>query len=748
MMRIFLVGLMLATAAWAQVRPIREVRQNDSQGVPVLLDSTVTVTGVMSEVGHFGGWGPAYMEDVTGGVAIYGSACGGLAIGDSVTVTGDVELFYGLVELTDLEVVNHGAVGAPTPKSFTLPDIAVIDTAAGYVETEGWLVRFEQVWIMHTPGEQFQGNHDYTVSDGDGYQAEMRIDADASELVGLDIPDDSIDLTGVIGQHIYDPPYFGGYQVMPRMAADLGVSIQFMPIARAIRDESGDGKPDLRGQSVLVSGVVTAPSGIFNNEYLDIYVQDSSAGVNVFDWDLITLEVGDSVMVSGEVDWYKGKTEISGATVTVLGTGTVPEPLVLTCAEINVEAHEGELVRLVGITTLAQQLAGNENYQVDDATGTAAMRIDAETEIPGLSCVRAPDTFSLTGIKSQYAYDTLNPFDGYQISPRFRSDFSRTAEDMPILTIAEVQRPGADGVTPVYLDSTVRIRGRVTGPSSSFTVGSSKSLYIEDETQGINVYGCSFNSAHEPLLDSLGIEWEVMGTIIEYNGLTEIANGSMSVTDSVAVPVEPRALPYNTPLTELMESDLVTVVGDVIEPPTRSGSGYNITIKNGSAGIMVRVGENSGIGVSWITRGRRIRVTGVVGQYDYEEPYNSGYQLLPRFNSDVADTSGAFPPTELLAIDTVTPNPFKPYEGEVATIQVNSPAEWRLTVTVLDMEGRTVRELLTEAVGGFHDLKWDGTDRLQRPKPAGIYLVNVKGVPPGGGLEMITKPVVIAMRLH
>ena len=70
--------------------------------------------------------------------------------------------------------------------------------------------------------------------------------------------------------------------------------------------------------------VVTAPSGIFNNEYLDIYVQDSSGGVNVFDWDLITLDVGDSVMVSGGVDWYKGKTEISSATVTVLGTGTVP----------------------------------------------------------------------------------------------------------------------------------------------------------------------------------------------------------------------------------------------------------------------------------------------------------------------------------------------------------------------------------------------------------------------------------------
>jgi len=155
------------------------------------------------------------------------------------------------------------------------------------------------------------------------------------------------------------------------------------------------------------------------------------------------------------------------------------------------------------------------------------------------------------------------------------------------------------------------------------------------------------------------------------------------------------------------------------------------------------VNEQTGIGVSWITRGRRIRVTGIVGQYDYEEPFNTGYQLLPRFSADVADTSGAFPPSARLVIDTIGPNPFSPANGEVATIRVNAPSDYRLGVTILDLEGRTVKELLTEGTGGAHELIWDGTDKLYRPLPAGIYLANLKGVPSGGGVEIVTRPVVI-----
>ncbi len=734
--------------AFAQVRPIRDVRQNDSQGNPLLNGQSVTVTGRVTEAGHFGGWGPAYVQDATGGVAIYGSQVGSISIGDSITVTGTVKPFYGLAELDPISnLVNHGAAGTPAGRVEALRFIDQIDTAAGYVENEGWLASFEKVFIIHTPGQQFAGNQNYTVADAGGYNAQLRIDADCGELVGMTIPDDSITLTGIVAQYKPSAPYLGGYQLMPRVAADVGAEVEVMSIADAIKDENGDRKPDRLGQSVTVTGTATVASGVFNPTYLDIYVQDATAGVNVFSFAMQTVAEGDSFIVSGTVDQYRGKTEISDAALTLVASGRpLPEPRVITCSQVPAEQFEGQLVKVEDVTAEPGVLEGNSNYDVTDQTGTATMRIDGDTDIPGLELTAEP--FTLVGIVSQYAYDTVNLDDGYQLTPRSRADFSASGETLPLITIAEAQRPGADGVTPALLDSVVRVRGRVTGPASSFTSGSYKSLYIEDGTQGANIYRCSYPQSQELFLDSLGIEWEVIGTVTEYNGLTEIAMGSMRVTDSNAVPVTPRSLPYNAPLTEGMESDLVTFVGDVVQPAVRSGSGYNVTVKNGTPAVTIRINDIAGVLIGEYLRkaGSRVRFTGVVGQYDYEAPFNTGYQLLPRFNSDVRDTTAGFPPAEQVELADPDPNPFSPAGGQVATIQVNAPASWRLTVTIFDMDGRAVRELLRDGGGGYHEFKWDGTGNTLRALPAGTYLVNVKAVKPGGGVATAVRPVVIAFK--
>ncbi len=746
------VALLLLAAAGiaaAQVLPVRAVRRNDSQGVPELAGQVVTVTGVVTVATQFGGWGPAYVQDSTGGVAIYGSQVGSLSIGDSVTVTGTVKNYFGLTELDPIASLNrHGAAGTPRPREFEVEWVALVDTAAGYVENEGWLVRFDSVEIAHTPGQRFAANTNYNITDPRGKTTQIRIDGDVGELVGREIPDGFVALTGVIAQYKPAAPYWGGYQVMPRMGADLGIEQQYTSIRAARIDANGDGIPDRRGQQVTVTGIVTVPDSVFDNRYLDIYVQDTSAGVNVFSFTMQNLALGDSVSVAGTVDWYRGKTEIASATVTVLAAGrNLPEPRRLTCRELNVEEYEGELVKVEGVTTAALLLSGDFTFQIDDTSGTAAVRIDAQTDIPGLVCVA--DTFTLVGIKSQYAADTTRPLTGYQFQPRFRTDFSRNANDaLPLRTIREVQRPGPDGVTPALLDSLVRVRGRLTGPAASFSGATTKSLYIQDETQGVNVYGCSYITAEEPLLDTLGVEWEVIARVTEYNGLTELANGMMWVSDTARRPVEPRLLPFNTGLAESMESDLITVVGDVIQPPVRSGAGYNLTIKNGTPAIAVRINDAAGVGVSWITRGRRIRVTGIGGQYDNSAPYTSGYQLLPRFNADVRDTTAAFEPAERLVIDTITPNPFAPELGEVATIQLNSPKSgYRLNVEVYDMRGRLANSLLSNAPGGYYDLKWDGTDRLGRRLAAGIYLLTVKASRGDGQTETITRPLVLAVKL-
>ncbi len=534
--------------------------------------------------------------------------------------------------------------------------------------------------------------------------------------------------------------------ILLALALLASLNAQVVPIRWAIEDADRDGKPDRRGQTVTVTGIVTAPDSIFDTRYTDIYIRDTSAGVNVFSFTFQNADLGDSVLVTGRVDWYRGKTEISSATITLLEKNRrLAPPRPLTCRQLNQEDYEGELVMVSGVRISNLFLKGNTNYNLEDTSGTTQVRIDAQTEIPGFVCF--PDTFTIIGIKGQYTSDTTQPLTGYQLLPRFRSDFSASAEDLPLLTIRQVQEPGPDGVTPKLVDRWVRVQGRTTGPARVFSTSTVKSLYIQDATQGVNLYNCTYPEEVAPFLDSVGIEVTAIGRVTEYNGLTEISGGAMWVTDTIAIPVIPKLLPFNVPLTEAMESDLLTVVGDIIAAPVRSGSGYNMTVKNGTPGIAIRIDDNTGIITSWLTPARRVRITGIVGQYDYEEPYTSGYQLMPRFPEDIIDTSAAFPPAAKLQIDSVFPNPFAPAEGQVLTLQINTPRTgYHLNVRIYDMKGRMVRELLYRAPGGYYDLKWDGTNDLAQPLPAGIYLVNISGTDETGKGEAITRPVVIAVR--
>lgn len=527
----------LAGLVLAQPIPIREVRKNNSSGEPLLNGQTVTVTGVVTASTHFGASrGPAFLQDSTGGVALYDSVVKRLRIGDSITVTARVTLYNGLTELQYASLENHGRVEVPAPKRMRLADVSRIDTLAGFLENEGWLVQIDSVRIEHTPGQRFQGNTNYNISDPSGATGQLRIDADAVELIGLPIPDGPITVTAVVGQYKSSSPFFGGYQLMPRLAEDLGFRVTVVSIAEIIADTDSDFVPDRLGDSVVTTGIVTVPSGVFSTSNTDIYIQDATAGVNVFNYGTTTVELGDSVVVAGIVDQYKGKTELSSATITVVAHNrTVPSP---------------------------------------------------------------------------------------------------------------------------------------------------------------------------------------------------------------------KLVPFNYPLTERDEGQLLLLVGDVVQEPVRSGSGSNIVIKNGTPAIAVRVNDPTGIDLSWVTVGRRIRFIGIGGQYDPDEPYNSGYQLMPRFQTDLCDTTAAFEPSEWLRIDTITPNPFAPREGQVLTIQVNSPRSFRLTVELYDLEGRLVKDLMANAPGGYYDLKWDGTDRLGRPLPAGIYLLAIRGATGSGQTKVISKPVALAEDLR
>lgn len=322
--------------------------------------------------------------------------------------------------------------------------------------------------------------------------------------------------------------------------------------------------------------------------------------------------------------------------------------------------------------------------------------------------------------------------------------------------IADVQRPGSDGFTPLLVGQTVTVEGVVTGPASIFTssTASTASSYVQDATGGVNVYGGSKSDF------DLGRRVVVTGVVTEYNGVTEVAASSanVSVWDLADSLPRPRTLIYNQFPTEPIEGLLIDFEGIVNAPPAYAGGGYNLEVRNGDAVVALRYGEAAGFDNSALTSGAKVHVTGIVSQYDKEPPYNTGYQIVPRFPEAYGFGGRTYPADiELIAdltlpsaspeISGIRPNPFSPDWGEVAWIELNTPADDRVTLRLYDLKGRLVKTCLNNAPGGHQNYPWDGKDNMGRRAAIGIYIAHLRSVSPQGGSVDRTKLVVLGTPL-
>lgn len=322
--------------------------------------------------------------------------------------------------------------------------------------------------------------------------------------------------------------------------------------------------------------------------------------------------------------------------------------------------------------------------------------------------------------------------------------------------IADVQKPGSDGYTPVLVGQTVTVEGVVTGPANiiSSSTSSTASSYIQDATGGVNLYGGAKGDF------DLGRRVVATGTVTEYNGVTEIVAtaADISVWDLADSLPQPKFLIYNQFPTEEIEGWLVAFDGKVSSPPSYAGGGYNLEVRNGDAPIAIRYGEASGFDNSQLTLGTRVRIRGIVSQYDKETPYTSGYQIIPRFPqpyeyngiiypADIELNPDQTPPAESAQIASIAPNPFSPDLGEVAWVDINAPATDRLTLRIYDLKGRLVKTCLNNVPGGHQLYPWDGTDDLKRRANIGIYIVHLRSVSPNGGNVDRTKLIVLGTPL-
>ncbi len=298
--------------------------------------------------------------------------------------------------------------------------------------------------------------------------------------------------------------------------------------------------------------------------------------------------------------------------------------------------------------------------------------------------------------------------------------------------ISDIQAYGED-YSSNLVGQTVVVGGVVLADASAFST-SNTSTYLWDGTGGVNLYSSQFLGLKEGMLIV------ALGTVTEYNGLTEVLFSSVKVLGNGEVP-SPTKLQKGQALNEDLEGHLVRVdTVMVTSPPSYAGIGKSFTVYNGTVPITVYVYPTTGIDVSQIKVGDYVSITGIVGQYDNTPPYTSGYQLLPRKSVDLMAVPGEAYEAENLEVK-ISRNVFIAGR-ETARIEVRGP-KGTYSIRVYDGMGRLVKTIVEGGGAGIHE--WDGTNMAGRRVPPGIYALVVV-VNTLEGSQKVVRPIVVVAK--
>ncbi|MBC8045699.1 MAG: T9SS type A sorting domain-containing protein, partial [Fimbriimonadaceae bacterium] len=159
-----------------------------------------------------------------------------------------------------------------------------------------------------------------------------------------------------------------------------------------------------------------------------------------------------------------------------------------------------------------------------------------------------------------------------------------------------------------------------------------------DETAGISVFNAAEDFGYTV---TEGDELNVIGTIAQFNGLTQIIPDTMILLSEDNILIDTLLV---DDLNETTESSYIYIDGlEFIEPSQwlGDGSSFDVELTNGSSNFVMRIDNNtdlSTISYADLTEGSDLfllTVTGIGIQYDIDLPFNNGYQIIPRYSSDI-----------------------------------------------------------------------------------------------------------------
>jgi DNA/RNA endonuclease YhcR with UshA esterase domain len=236
---------LLLLVSWlraATAEPLGTLHCNDSTGVSNAAGRSVTISGIVTAQFSTDRIARIYVQDATGGICVYGPPKNCVAIGDSVRVTGKVESFGGLTEITGssgapLKIAPLGKSSVPlVALGLTPTDARATQQADGCEPNESRLVLVRDVLVrgvdgsMPAPGSRFTSDTNYRLAHAAADSATdwvvMRVGSNSAcdssrTLVGQPVPIMPVQVTGVLSQYLGRSATKGGYQILPRMRDDV-----------------------------------------------------------------------------------------------------------------------------------------------------------------------------------------------------------------------------------------------------------------------------------------------------------------------------------------------------------------------------------------------------------------------------------------------------------------------------------------------------------------------------------------------
>jgi len=139
------------------------------------------------------------------------------------------------------------------------------------------------------------------------------------------------------------------------------------------------------GTMVTVSGVAVSDEDDFSSPI--IYIQDGSAGIAIYDFDMVdsfNIARGDSITVTGELTDFQDLMEVTNVTsFTNHGQTNMPSPMSISATGLD-EANESMLVQITSCNTDSSGIFSDyEDYMFESAADSFVVRIQGGCNIEG-----------------------------------------------------------------------------------------------------------------------------------------------------------------------------------------------------------------------------------------------------------------------------------------------------------------------------------------------------------------------------